>query len=134
HALHVLHAIDVILPSAVLWGMSFPFALAVAGAEQADMGQSSGYVYAANTIRALVGALAISFLVIPTWGTRVAEQSLVAGAAISAAAVFYAIRRAPEPATIARRWPLSPAWALAVGAVAVAVLPGLSTVFKTHGR
>src|SRR5262249_34938360 len=53
HALHVLRAIDVVLPAAVLWGMSFPFALA-AGRGHADAAQSTGSIYAANTVGAIV--------------------------------------------------------------------------------
>jgi len=46
----------VILPGAVLWGMSFPLALAAAGAAHRDIGHASGRVYAANTIGAIIGA------------------------------------------------------------------------------
>jgi spermidine synthase len=136
HAMHVLRAIDVILPAAVLWGMSFPYALAAAGAGQHDTGRSSGLVYAANTVGAIVGSLGISFLVIPTWGTQWAEQSLVLVAGVSAAVLFFWIRRARPGTSLAgpeSKW-LSPAWVLAMAALGAAFLPGLSTVFKAHGR
>ncbi len=136
HALHVLRAMVVILPGAALWGMSFPFALAAAGRSHGDPGRSSGRVYAANTIGAIIGALGVSFWAVPAWGTRWAQQILVLGAAVSAAALFHAIRRAPERFTPGGRRlrSLPPTWALAAGALAAALLPGLSKVFQTHAR
>jgi spermidine synthase len=135
--LHVLRAIDVILPSAVLWGMSFPFALAAAGGGHGDTAQSSGNVYAANTIGAIAGSLGISFWAIPQQGTRWAAQVLAVGAGLSAALLFWAAsRRVRAQATQGRRSLrlLSPALVLAVSFTAAAFLPGLSRVFLAHGR
>ena len=135
HWLHVLRAIDVILPSAVLWGMSFPFALAAAGAGHADTARSSGNVYAANTVGAIVGSLGISFWAIPQYGTRWATQVLAVGAGLSAALLFSAVRRrahlaqAPRPSRI-----LSPVPVLAVSLAVAGLLPGVSQVFLAHGR
>ncbi|MES1207610.1 MAG: fused MFS/spermidine synthase [Pseudomonadota bacterium] len=145
HALHVLRAIAVVLPGAALWGMSFPFALAAASSSGGDTGRSSGHVYAANTGGAILGALLVSFWAIPTLGTRWAQQSLVVAAAVSGAALFFAMSRgstaAPSPAgsVAALRLggggrSLSPSWALAAGFLAAAFLPGASTVFLAHGR
>jgi spermidine synthase len=125
----------VILPGAVLWGMSFPFALAAAGRRSADTGRSSGYAYAANTVGAIIGALCVSFWLIPSYGTKVASQVLVATAGVSAAALFFQIgrsekdaRRASSPAAA------HPALALGAGIVAALMMPGLSQVFLAHGR
>jgi len=139
HALHVLRAIDVVLPCAVLWGMSFPFALA-AGAGHSDPAHSSGRIYAANTIGAIVGALGISFVAIPVWGTRGAEQCLVVCASVSAAVLFYALRRAsaaPVPQSSAPEKPFGvvpAALVLALGVGAAGILPGLPRAFQAHGR
>jgi spermidine synthase len=138
HGFHVLRALVVVFPATVLWGMSFPFALAAAGFGQRDPAQASGRVYAANTIGAIAGALGISFWLIPAYGTRVASQALVILAAASAALLLYSVRReakgsaAAHNAGLARR--LAPAWALALGALAVAAMPGLSKSFLAHGR
>ena len=137
HGLHVLRAVSVILPSAILWGMSFPLALAAAGTGHSDTGKSSGYVYASNTVGAIVGALAVSFWAIPAFGTRWAQQALVVAAAVSAAALFRVIELAPVGSALSpspRRSRLSPVWVLALGVVAAAFLPGLSKVFLAHGR
>jgi spermidine synthase len=137
HAMHVLRAIDVILPAALLWGVSFPFALAAASAGQADTGKSSGQVYAANTIGAILGALCVSFLLVPTWGTHRAEQVLVVVAAGSAALAFHANRLARERAPLPRRAGLGipePLWVLAAGVLAASLLPGMPRAFLAHGR
>ncbi len=77
-----------ILPAAMLWGASFPLALAAA-AEAAparqDPARLVGRIYAANTLGAIIGALGFSLLVIPAAGTRGAQQLLIglsAGAAL----------------------------------------------------
>ena len=56
HAMHVLRAIDVILPSAVLWGMSFPFALAAVNQAGGDPGRSKGGITREH-VSAIIGAL-----------------------------------------------------------------------------
>jgi spermidine synthase len=134
HGMHVIRAVDVILPSAVLWGMSFPFALAAANSVGRDPARSSGAVYAANTGGAIVGALVVSFWAIPTFGTKWAEQFLVVLAGLSAAVVFYATRLGRAATSDRSAWEIPPPWALAIGLLAAASLPGLSKVFLAHGR
>jgi spermidine synthase len=136
HALHVVRAVIVILPGALFWGMSFPFALAAAAAGGGDTGRSSGYVYAANTVGAIIGALVISFWIIPAFGTLWAQRTLVIAAALSAAVPLLWLRRqqALAPAGSPSRPVVSPVLPLAIGALAAALVPGLSTMFKTHGR
>ena len=134
HGLHVVRAVVVILPSAVLWGMSFPFALAAVNQAGGDPGRSSGFVYASNTVGAILGALVVSFWAIPTYGTKWAEQFLVVLAALSAAILFYGARRKKDESPARAAWEIPPAWALAAGFIAAAALPGLSKVFLAHGR
>jgi spermidine synthase len=134
HGMHVLRAIDVILPSAVLWGMSFPLALAAINQAGGDPGRSSGLVYAANTVGAILGALLVSFWAIPTFGTRWAQQGLVVLAGVSAAVLFHGARTGTEREAARSGWEIPPAWALAAACIAAATLPGLSQVFLAHGR
>jgi spermidine synthase len=138
HTLHVVRAMIVILPGAIFWGMSFPFALAAAASTGEDTGRSSGQVYAANTVGAIAGALLVSFYLIPFFGTHWAQRCLVIASAVSAAVLLGSMRRSQTgaealPAFVARR-PMSPAWPLVAGALAAALLPGLATMFKVHGR
>jgi spermidine synthase len=88
HGLHVLRAIEVILPSAVLWGMSFPLALAAVNRAGGDPGRTSGYVYASNTVGAIAGALLVSFWAIPAYGTRWSQKLLVFVSGLFSSIVF----------------------------------------------
>jgi spermidine synthase len=134
HALHVVRAVDVILPGAIFWGMSFPFALAAANAGSEDTGRTSGHVYAANTVGAILGAIGISFGAIPAYGTQFAQRLLVLGAGLSATILIAAIRQPAALAIGATRRPISPVWPLVACALAAAFLPGLPDMFKAHGR
>jgi len=79
-----------ILPATILWGASFPLALA-AGAAASPGGQDParlvGRVYSANTLGAIIGALGFSLWVIPATGTRGAQQLLI-GLTVGAALIM----------------------------------------------
>jgi spermidine synthase len=75
--LDLLRCLWVILPATVFWGASFPLALAAAGARGQDPGRLVAAVYAANTVGAIAGALAFTFLIIPSFGTQAAHQVLI---------------------------------------------------------
>ncbi len=80
-----------ILPSTILWGASFPLALAsVAPSDDAgntDPGRLVGEVYGANTIGAIVGSLGFSLIFIRYAGTQHSEQILI-GLSILAAVLL----------------------------------------------
>lgn len=86
--LDLMRCIWAILPAAIMWGASFPLALAaVAGAGQ-DPGRLVGRVYAANTLGAILGALIFSLVVIPFrgpegHGTQDADRLLIGIAALA---------------------------------------------------
>ena len=82
-----------ILPAACLWGASFPLALAAAsdrrasaetpaGSETApddrDPGRLVGKIYAANTLGAILGALACSLILVPWLGTQQIQRLMMA--------------------------------------------------------
>jgi spermidine synthase len=73
-----------VLPATLLWGASFPLALAAAAAPGEDPGQLVAGVYAANTLGAIAGALGFSIVLIPWIGTAGAERVLVLLAAAGA--------------------------------------------------
>ena len=74
----------VVLPSAVLWGASFPLALGAIGSREVDPGVVVGTTYAANTIGAIFGSLFFSLIFIPQIGTQHSHQLLLVLTAISA--------------------------------------------------
>lgn len=73
-----------ILPGTILWGASFPLALASVATPGRDPGRLVGGVYAANTVGAILGALGASLFLIPTFGTQEAQRALIVLAAVSA--------------------------------------------------
>jgi len=66
-----------ILPPTLLWGASFPLALAAAAGPGRDPGRIVGGVYAANTLGAIAGALATSLVLVPWIGTQHSQQLLL---------------------------------------------------------
>jgi spermidine synthase len=78
-----------LLPATLLWGASFPLALAAAAAEgQGDPGKLVGGIYAANTAGAILGALAFSLILVPAIGTANSQKVLIGAAAVSALLVW----------------------------------------------
>lgn len=73
-----------ILPAACLWGASFPLALAAVASGTDDSGRVVGRLYAANTVGAIVGSLAMSLIIITTFGTQNGERILIVLAALAA--------------------------------------------------
>jgi len=75
--LDITRCLRAIFPATLLWGASFPLALAAAAAEEEDPARLAGEVYAANTAGSIVGALAFSLLLIPAIGTGGSQRLLV---------------------------------------------------------
>jgi spermidine synthase len=109
-----------ILPAPLFWGASFPLALAACARNRADAGRISGTVYAANTIGAIAGALAASFVLVPHLGSSQAQQLLIAVAS-AAALLCFGLR------------PVA-ALAVAAGALLVLAVPPLPGVLVAYGR
>src|SRR4029077_9688969 len=82
--LDLVRCLWVVLPGAILWGASFPLALAAVASTEHDAARLAGGVYAANTVGAIVGSLATSFVLIPWIGSSHAEQVIVIISALSA--------------------------------------------------
>ena len=66
-----------VLPAAILWGASFPLALASVASPGEDPARLVGGVYAANTVGAIVGALVASLLLVAWLGSQHAQQMLI---------------------------------------------------------
>jgi spermidine synthase len=86
--LDLMRAIWVLLPSTLLWGASFPLALAAVAMPGQDPGRLVGGVYAANTVGAIVGALVTGLVLVGTVGSQVAQQILIGIAATSGVLVL----------------------------------------------
>jgi spermidine synthase len=86
--LDLVRAFWVMLPAAILWGASFPLALAAVATRGQDSAKLVGGVYAANTVGAIVGALGTGLILVGSFGSQVAQQVLIGIAAMSALLVL----------------------------------------------
>jgi spermidine synthase len=84
----LLRSTAAMLPAALLWGASFPLALAAASERHDDPARLVGGIYAANTGGAILGALAFSILLIPRVGTLESQRILIFLSAASALFLF----------------------------------------------
>ena len=113
-----------ILPAPLLWGASFPLALAAVSRKGQDPGRLVGGIYAANTVGAIVGALSFSLLLIPLVGSQAAQRVLILLSTVSGLVVLAPLlwRRSP-PAGQEQEAPLGAAGAVAMtGALVLAVV------------
>jgi spermidine synthase len=88
----MIRALWVVLPSAVLWGASFPLALAAAGAQK-DSGRLVGRMYAANTVGAIIGSSATALFFIQWFGTVATQRMIIVIAAASTLVLLVPMRR-----------------------------------------
>ncbi|MGA2711552.1 MAG: fused MFS/spermidine synthase [Bryobacteraceae bacterium] len=147
-----------ILPSTILWGASFPLALASV-ARNTDPGRLVGEVYGANTIGAIVGSLAFSLIFIRYAGTQHSEQILIllsvvaaivlqkpsaksAGAAVAAILVAWTVPALPwkliafgrRLATTTGNWTLYYAAEGMNSSIAYTKYEGVTTYFHVSGK
>ena len=118
-----------ILPATILWGASFPLALAsVASSGQGpgrDPGRLVGEVYGANTIGAILGSLGFSLIFIPGIGSQHSQQVLIALSAVAAIAALGSLARKPTGRLLA---------VVAVVAIIVWSIPALPWMLIGFGR
>jgi spermidine synthase len=102
-----------LLPVTLLIGATFPCAVAVATQQAARVGEAVGWVYAANTVGAVAGAVLTGFVLVPAIGVHAA---IVVGVAanLALAAVLFASAD------------LRPAWRW--GSVGAALLGGVAVL------
>jgi len=81
--LDLVRAFWVMLPGAILWGASFPLALASVAVRGQDSARLVGGVYAANTVGAIVGALVTALALVGVVGSQITQQVLIGVAALS---------------------------------------------------
>jgi spermidine synthase len=131
-----------VIPAALLWGMSFPMALAAVVERGRDPGRLVGQVYAANTIGAIIGALGVSLLVIGWMGTQNAQRLLMGLALVAAGIMYVSFLRSDErrmPGREGGPWSERATQAIGCGVVALALMmiwavPELPASLVTYGR
>jgi spermidine synthase len=81
--LDLVRCLWAILPATLLWGASFPLAVAATARPGRDAARLVGRLYAANTAGAIAGAAGCSMLLIPWIGTQHTQQLLIAAAGVA---------------------------------------------------
>jgi spermidine synthase len=82
--LDLVRCLWVVLPGAILWGASFPLALAAVASTDQDAALLAGGVYASNTVGAIIGSLVTSFILVPWIGSSHTEQVIIIISALAA--------------------------------------------------
>src|SRR5688500_11274129 len=128
--LDLMRAIWVMLPGAILWGASFPLALAAVATRGQDPARLVGGVYAANTVGAIVGALVTSLGLVGTVGSQITQQALIGVAALSGLLMLGG--SSPQQSSV-----LALARVVVIAAVAgllARVVPPLPGILVAYGR
>jgi spermidine synthase len=125
----------VVLPGAILWGASFPLALAAVAAPGQDPGRLVGGVYAANTVGAIVGSLTSGLVLVVYFGTHEAQQILIVISALSAL-MLLAPAVAGEIGGRGLRWAMMLLLVAATGGAGLIVrtLPQVPAILVAYGR
>ena len=111
-------ALWALLPPTLLWGASFPLALAAAGSRsRQDASKLFAGIYASNTLGAIIGALCASLILVASVGSQRTEQLLAALSIISGLLL------------LSRRW-----FFVAPVALLIYAVPPVSKVLVAHGR
>jgi spermidine synthase len=78
----------VVLPAAMLWGASFPLALAAVATGNEDPARLVGRIYAANTVGGILGSVLTALVMLPLVGTQWGQRVLIILAGVSALVLF----------------------------------------------
>jgi spermidine synthase len=131
----VIRALWLVLPGAVLWGMSFPLALAAIAQKDQDPGRLVGSVYAANTVGAIFGAMLASLVALATLGTQGSQRALMIIAAVSALLMFtIELSRESGKLQVSPRGGLFGMVTIALTALLVSSVPPVPPLLVAYGR
>ena len=127
-----VRALFTVLPASILWGASFPLALAAVAARGQDPARLVGGVYAANTIGAIVGSLGASLVLVAWIGTQHSQQVLMVVAAIGGALLLLG----PANEQVEKSWwpTISACAAILLVAVLVRSVQAVPAVMIAYGR
>ncbi|MDQ3069785.1 MAG: fused MFS/spermidine synthase [Acidobacteriota bacterium] len=124
-----------VLPPSILWGASFPLALASIAAPGQDPGRLVGRLYAANTVGAIAGSLFASLLLVAWIGSQKSQQVLIICAAISGFIVLASDakeHRSGKGGMLAQLLPMGALLAAVFLARAIPPVPGLLIAYGRY--
>jgi spermidine synthase len=124
--LDLVRCLFAVLPGAVLWGASFPLALAALARadEDRDPARLVGGVYAANTLGAIFGSLTAALVLMVWLGSQHSQQLLIVVAGVSGLMLL----------AEARGSVIGVAAAAAIAALFAATVPVIPGLLVAYGR
>jgi spermidine synthase len=122
-----------LLPASILWGMSFPLALASVASRGQDAGRLVGGVYAANTVGAIIGSLMAGVVLVSWIGMQDIQKVLIAISAISGL-LMLAVAPGIDPAKARVSFALTVILAMVLSGLLVLTVPELNKDFVAYGR
>ena len=132
--LDMVRCLWAVLPAAILWGASFPLALASVAARGQDPGRLVGGVYAANTFGAIVGSLGASIVYAFGLGSQHSQQVLIAVSAISGLLMLALPSEEEASAKSNLNFAITVLCLAVAGGLLVMTVPELPGHFVAYGR
>jgi spermidine synthase len=139
--LDFVRAFWAVLPGPILWGASFPLALAAVARRGEDPGRLVGGVYAANTVGAIFGSVIASLVLVYWFGSQRAQQVLMivsgmSGLLLLAPAELGSAPGSPSASTRTLRWvaPMLLVIALGTAAFLIRTVPTIPGILVAYGR
>ncbi len=139
--LDFVRAFWAVLPGPILWGASFPLALAAVARRGEDPGRLVGGVYAANTVGAIFGSVIASLVLVYWFGSQRAQQVLMivsgmSGLLLLAPAELSSTPGSPQVRRRTLRWVAPTLLVIALGAAAflIRTVPTIPGILVAYGR
>jgi spermidine synthase len=134
--LDFVRALYAVLPGPILWGASFPLALAAVARRGQDPGRLVGGVYAANTVGAIFGALGASLMLVYWFGSQHAQQVMMIVSGLSGLLLLAPVEFSSSPEKKSLRWAAPAALVIALGLAAflVRTVPTIPGILVAYGR
>jgi spermidine synthase len=134
--LDMVRCLWAVLPAAILWGASFPLALASVAARGQDPARLVGGVYAANTLGAIIGSLGASLVLVAWVGSQHAQQVLIVISMIAGLLLFEPAPGSEETRAARSQIPgmIFVAVAIAVGALLIRTVHEVPGLLIAYGR
>jgi spermidine synthase len=134
--LDLARAFWAVLPGPILWGASFPLALAAVARRGEDPGRLVGGVYAANTVGAIVGSVVASLILVYWFGSQRAQQVLMIVSGMSGLLLLAPVEMAStaDRKTLRLAAPIALIIALGISAYLIRTVPTIPGILVAYGR
>src|SRR5688500_311754 len=117
----VLLVTAMLLPMTLAFGAAFPFAVALGTGREESVTENIGFIYAVNTIGAIVGSLLAGFVLVPRVGLHDSIRLVAAIGVVAALAILMSgVAGSAKASAPKRTWGRTIGFVLA-GAVAIAI-------------